>query len=133
MRTYQTLVQRTRDLGSNIRTVAKSNNCQVVKTYSGRGIGNLFHTSPNIPQYDKNKAVDVMNEGRIFTVEPMINVGTWEDATQHDNWTAITRDGRRSAQFERTVLVTATGCEILTDRENEPVMVWDVATNQPWK
>ena len=119
-----------RDLGTKITKVAKSRNCQVVKTYCGHGIGNLFHCGPNVPHYEKNKAVGVMKEGHIFTVEPMINVGTWEDTTWNDNWTAVTRDGKRSAQFEHTVLVTKDGCEILTARDNEPVMVWDAAKQQ---
>ena len=66
-----------------------------------------------------------MKKGHVFTVEPMINLGGYDDATWGDNWTAVTRDGKRSAQFEHTVLVTEDGCEILTARENEPVMTWD--------
>ncbi len=113
-----------RDLGSKIDKVAKKNGCSVVKTYCGHGIGNLFHTSPNVPHYAKNKAKGVMKKGHVFTVEPMINLGTWEDVTWDDNWTAVTRDGKRSAQFEHTVVVTDTGCEILTMRDDEPVMTW---------
>ena len=66
-----------------------------------------------------------MKEGHVFTVEPMINLGTYDDETWGDNWTAVTADGKRSAQFEHTVLVTKDGCEILTARDNEPVMNWD--------
>ena len=87
--------------------------------------GSLFHTAPNVPHYHKNKAKGVMKEGHVFTVEPMINLGSYEDTTWGDNWTAVTRDGKRSAQFEHTVLVTKDGCEILTARKNEPVMKWD--------
>ena len=65
-----------------------------------------------------------MKAGHVFTVEPMINLGAQADVTWGDNWTAVTRDGSRSSQFEHTVLVTDTGCEILTARDNEPVMVW---------
>lgn len=114
-----------RDLGSTIEKVAKSNKCSVVRTYCGHGIGSLFHTAPNVPHYNKNKAKGVMKEGHVFTVEPMINLGTYEDITWGDNWTAVTRDGKRSAQFEHTVLVTKTGCEILTARMDEPVMKWN--------
>ena len=84
-----------------------------------------FHTAPNVPHYNKNKAKGVMKEGHVFTVEPMINLGTYDDETWGDNWTAVTADGKRSAQFEHTVLVTKDGCEILTNRENEPIMKWD--------
>jgi methionyl aminopeptidase len=89
------------------------------------GIGSLFHTIPNIPHYHKNKAKGTMKEGHVFTVEPMINLGNSGDYTWGDNWTAVTTDGKRSAQFEHTVLVTAAGCEILTARDNEPVMNWN--------
>ena len=114
-----------RDLGSTIHRVAVANKCSVVRTYCGHGIGSLFHTAPNVPHYHKNKAKGVMKEGHVFTVEPMINLGSCDDITWGDNWTAVTRDGKRSAQFEHTVLVTKDGCEILTARENEPVMRWD--------
>ena len=119
-----------RDLGNKINKVAKSHGCSVVKTYCGHGIGSLFHTSPNVPHYAKNKAKGVMAPGHVFTVEPMINLGSWEDITWDDNWTAVTGDGSRSAQFEHTVLVTETGTEILTARDDEPVMVWDASKNQ---
>ena len=100
------------------------------------GIGVAYATSSrrvrqtlrNI-NYNKNKAKGVMREGHIFTVEPMINLGTWEDVTWGDNWTAVTRDGKRSAQFEHTVVVTKDGVEILTARDEEPRMVWDAAKN----
>ena len=103
--------------------------CSVVKTYCGHGIGHLFHTGPNVPHYAKSKAKGVMRKGHVFTVEPMISVGTWEDVTWGDNWTAVTRDGKRSAQFEHTVVVTDTGVEILTARDDEPRMVWDTEKN----
>eukprot|EP00578_Thalassiosira_sp_NH16_P024195 CAMPEP_0181101586 /NCGR_PEP_ID=MMETSP1071-20121207/13838_1 /TAXON_ID=35127 /ORGANISM="Thalassiosira sp., Strain NH16" /LENGTH=412 /DNA_ID=CAMNT_0023184457 /DNA_START=89 /DNA_END=1327 /DNA_ORIENTATION=+ len=119
-----------RDLGSTIHRVATANKCSVVRTYCGHGIGSLFHTAPNVPHYHKNKAKGVMRKGHVFTVEPMINLGSYDDVTWGDNWTAVTRDGKRSAQFEHTVLVTKDGCEILTARENEPVMKWDPDLNQ---
>ena len=81
-------------------------------------------TAPNVPHYNKNKAKGIMKKGHVFTVEPMINLGSYQDITWGDNWTAVTSDGKRSAQFEHTVLVTDTGCEILTAREDEPVMTW---------
>lgn len=114
-----------RDLGTAIHKTAQLNKCSVVRTYCGHGIGSLFHTAPNVPHYHKNKAKGVMKPGHVFTVEPMINLGGYADKTWHDNWTAVTTDGKRSAQFEHTVLVTQDGCEILTARDNEPVMVWN--------
>ena len=113
-----------RDLGTAISKTASKTKCSVVRTYCGHGIGSLFHTIPNIPHYHKNKAKGTIQKGHVFTVEPMINLGNPGDYTWEDNWTAVTTDGKRSAQFEHTVLVTDTGCEIMTARENEPVMEW---------
>lgn len=114
-----------RDLGTKIHKIACKSQCSVVRTYCGHGIGSLFHTAPNVPHYHKNKAKGTMKVGHVFTVEPMINLGSPGDGTWGDNWTAVTSDGKRSAQFEHTVLVTETGCEILTARDNEPVMTWN--------
>ncbi|MQL98755.1 hypothetical protein Taro_031468 [Colocasia esculenta] len=77
-----------------------------VKSYCGHGIGELFHCAPNIPHYGKNKAVGVMKPGQTFTIEPMINAGIWRDRLWPDGWTAVTADGKRSAQFEHTLLVS---------------------------
>mmetsp|Transcript_37680 Transcript_37680/g.56372 ORF Transcript_37680/g.56372 Transcript_37680/m.56372 type:complete len:418 (+) Transcript_37680:1791-3044(+) len=114
-----------RELGTKIHKTAVANGCAVNKTYCGHGIGSLFHTAPNIPHYHKNKAKGVMKVGHVFTVEPMINLGVHGDTTWGDKWTAVTGDGKWTAQFEHTVLVTEKGCEILTQRENEPVMCWN--------
>jgi methionyl aminopeptidase len=119
-----------RDLGKYIAATANAEGFSVVKTYCGHGIGSLFHCSPNVPHYANNKAVGIMKPGHIFTIEPMINVGSWKDKTWPDDWTAVTVDGKRSAQFEHTILVTDTGYELLTARENEPVMEWDLAKVQ---
>ncbi|KAJ9188470.1 hypothetical protein P3X46_003826 [Hevea brasiliensis] len=88
----------------------------VVKSYCGHRIGELFHCAPNIPHYGRNKAVGVMKAGQTFTIEPMINAGVWRDQMWPDGWTAVTADGKRSAQFEHALLVTETGVEVLTAR-----------------
>ena len=121
-----------RDLGTAIHKTSRKDGrgCSVVRTYCGHGIGSLFHTSPNVPHYHRNKAKGTMRVGHVFTVEPMINLGGYDDVTWGDNWTAVTADGSRSAQFEHTVLVTEGGCEILTMRDDEPVMVWDASKVQ---
>jgi len=104
-----------RDLGKVIEPIAKGQGMSVVRTYTGHGINDLFHCSPNIPHYAKNKAVGTMKAGMTFSIEPMINIGgNWGDVHWPDNWTATTVDGKRSAQFEETLLVTETGVEILT-------------------
>ncbi|PMD24514.1 methionine aminopeptidase [Hyaloscypha hepaticicola] len=105
-----------RDYGNVIEKVAKSKNCSVVKAYCGHGINTKFHCSPNIPHYAKNKAVGAAKEGMCFTIEPMIALGTHKDKTWPDDWTSVTQDGKRTAQFEHTLLVTADGVEILTAR-----------------
>jgi len=114
-----------RDLGTVIHKTAAAQKCSVVRTYCGHGIGSLFHTAPNVPHYHKNKAKGIMKPGHVFTIEPMINLGGPGDVTWGDHWTAVTTDGKRSAQFEHTFLVTKDGYEILTARDDEPVMVWN--------
>ncbi|KAJ7046751.1 peptidase M24, structural domain-containing protein [Mycena alexandri] len=95
--------------------IARSNGCSSVRTYTGHGIHTLFHGAPNIPHYAKNKAIGTMKAGMVFTIEPMINLGSnWGDVHWPDNWTATTTDGKRSAQFEETLLITETGVEVLT-------------------
>jgi len=118
-----------RDLGTVISKTAQAQKCSVVRTYCGHGIGSLFHTAPNIPHYHKNKAKGIIKPGHVFTIEPMINLGNYADYTWNDKWTAVTADGKRSAQFEHTLLVTDTGYELLTARQNEPVMTWNDALN----
>ncbi|XP_011408403.1 PREDICTED: methionine aminopeptidase 1-like [Amphimedon queenslandica] len=106
-----------RDVGAEIQSHAHSKGFSVVRSYCGHGINQLFHTVPNVPHYAKNKAVGVMKAGHTFTIEPMISEGVWHDVTWPDNWTAVTSDGKLSAQFEHTLLVTESGFEILTLRE----------------
>jgi methionyl aminopeptidase len=88
-----------RDIGTPIEKVAKERDCSVVKTYCGHGVNRLFHCAPNVPHYAKNKAVGTAKAGICFTIEPMISLGTHRDDTWPDNWTSVTKDGRRSAQF----------------------------------
>lgn len=106
-----------RDLGHHIHGEASKAGCAVVTTYCGHGVGELFHGPPKVPHYRKNKAVGIMKPGHVFTVEPMINLGNnGGDKKWPDDWTAVTLDGKRSAQFEHTFLVTETGLEVLTAR-----------------
>jgi methionyl aminopeptidase len=105
-----------RSFGDVISAHAESRNCSVVRAYVGHGINQLFHGAPNIPHYKNNKAVGACKEGMCFTIEPMINLGTHKDKTWPDDWTSATVDGKRSAQFEHTLLVTKDGVEVLTAR-----------------
>uniref|UniRef100_A0A0W0F503 Methionine aminopeptidase n=1 Tax=Moniliophthora roreri TaxID=221103 RepID=A0A0W0F503_MONRR len=94
-----------RDVGKTIEPIVRANGCSVVRTYVGHGINELYHGAPNVPHYAKNKAVGTMKPGMVFTIEPMVNLGSnWGDVHWPDNWTAATVDGKRSAQFEETLL-----------------------------
>ena len=72
--------------------------------------------APNVPHYAKNKAVGMMHAGQTFTIEPMVNAGNSKDFTWPDDWSAVTQDGSKSAQFEHTMLCTENGVELLTGR-----------------
>ncbi|MEI2732405.1 MAG: type I methionyl aminopeptidase [Dermatophilaceae bacterium] len=102
-------------IGRVISAYAKRFGYGVVRDYTGHGIGSAFHSGLIVPHYDAAPAYDtVMLPGMTFTVEPMLNLGTPEWDLWDDGWTVVTKDRRRSAQFEHTVLVTDTGAEILT-------------------
>jgi len=105
-----------REVGNVIQKHASSQGYSVVRSYCGHGIHKLFHCAPNVPHYAKNKAVGVMKPGHVFTIEPMISEGVWGDTTWPDNWTSVTQDGKLSAQFEQTMMVTDAGVEVLTAR-----------------
>ncbi|XVF73426.1 hypothetical protein PTKIN_Ptkin12aG0200900 [Pterospermum kingtungense] len=107
---------RFREIGEVINRHASMSGLSVARSYCGHGIGELLHCAPNIPHYGRNKAVGVMKAGQTFTIEPMINAGVWHDRMWPDGWTDVTADGKRSAQFEHTLLVTETGVEVLTAR-----------------
>lgn len=116
--------ERYREIGNVIQKHVTQFGFSVVKSYCGHGIHRLFHTAPNVPHYAKNSAVGVMKPGHTFTIEPMISMGTFRDIQWPDNWTAVTADGKFSAQFEQTLLVTETGCDILTKRREKDGQPW---------
>ncbi|CAB5124734.1 Methionine aminopeptidase (EC [Olavius algarvensis associated proteobacterium Delta 3] len=102
------------DIGWAIQDYAESNSCSVVREFVGHGVGFDFHEAPQVPHYGKRGDGIVLVPGMVFTIEPMINLGKKELKVLQDNWTAVTRDGSLSAQFEQTILVTEDGCESLT-------------------
>ncbi len=104
---------------SNLHSLAESQGFSVVRDFVGHGISNIFHTAPDIPHYGTRGKGRVLRPGMVFTIEPMINEGTWEVEVLSDGWTALTRDRKLSAQFEHTVAVTEDGVEILTLRKGE--------------
>ena len=102
------------DIGRAIEEHATANDYEVVRAFVGHGIGEQFHTDLQIPHYYEPRFTAVMETGMIFTIEPMISMGTGQHRIWSDDWTAVTADGSRTAQFEHTVLVTDDGVEILT-------------------
>ncbi len=104
------------DIGAAIQEYAESFGYGVVRDFVGHGIGKKFHTAPQIYHYGTRGKGDRMIPGMCFTIEPMINQGTWKTKLLDDDWTAVTGDRKLSAQFEHTVVVTETGVEILTLR-----------------
>ena len=104
----------TGDIGAAIQEYAEAERCSVVRDFCGHGLGRLFHDAPNILHYGRRGEGVELRAGMIFTVEPMINLGRAGVKVLGDGWTAVTRDRSLSAQFEHTVGVTETGCEIFT-------------------
>ena len=102
------------DIGSVIQTHVETEGCSVVQDCCGHGIGQTFHKEPNILHYGKKGTGDIIKEGMIFTIEPMINIGNYETKTLNDGWTAVTKDKSLSAQFEHTIGVTKDSCVIFT-------------------
>ncbi|UBF24748.1 type I methionyl aminopeptidase [Kovacikia minuta CCNUW1] len=102
------------DIGAAIQEYAESQGFSVVRDFVGHGISNIFHTAPQIPHYGEPGKGKRLRPGMVFTIEPMINEGTWEVEVMEDKWTALTLDRKLSAQCEHTLLVTESGVEILT-------------------
>lgn len=109
------------EIGRAIQDHAEAEGFGVVRMFVGHGVGQEFHCSPSVPHYHDPSASDVLEVGMTFTIEPMITEGGWEiGRLWSDGWTAPTRDGERSAQFEHTLLVVPGGVEVLTLLPDEP-------------
>jgi len=104
----------TGDIGHAIQTYAEGERCSVVRDFCGHGLGRVFHDRPNILHYGEPGEGLQLKPGMLFTIEPMINLGKPHVKILSDGWTAVTRDRSLSAQFEHTVGVTETGCEVFT-------------------
>ena len=102
------------DIGAAIQEYAEANRFSVVRDFCGHGVGQVFHCEPQVLHYGKPGTGTVLEQGMIFTIEPMINAGTWQVKVLNDGWTAVTRDRQPSAQFEHTIGVTADGADIFT-------------------
>ncbi|PKK13786.1 MULTISPECIES: type I methionyl aminopeptidase [Thermomonospora] len=101
-------------IGRVIESYARRFGYGVVRDFTGHGIGTTFHSGLVIPHYDDPNATTIMQPGMTFTIEPMLTLGTIEYEIWDDGWTVVTKDRKRTAQFEHTVLVTEDGHEILT-------------------
>ncbi len=104
----------TGDIGHAMQTLAASENFSVVMDFCGHGIGRVFHGLPNILNYGVPGTGTKLVPGMVFTVEPMVNIGTHQALILSDGWTAITKDRSLSAQFEHTIGITPDGYEIFT-------------------
>ena len=118
------------DIGKAIEQHAKQHHYGVVRAFIGHGIGEQFHTDVQVFHYYEPRANMIMRPGMTFTIEPMITLGTWQHRMWDDGWTAVTTDGKRTAQYEHTVLVTDTGVDVLTGGPGavSPVAPWHRAT-----
>ena len=101
-------------IGAAIQNFAERERCSVVRDFCGHGLGRVFHDRPNILHYGEAGDGVMLEPGMLFTIEPMINLGKPHVKILTDGWTAVTRDRELSAQFEHTVGVTETGCEVFT-------------------
>ncbi|HVM09694.1 MAG TPA: type I methionyl aminopeptidase [Acidimicrobiales bacterium] len=101
-------------IGKAIQEHAEAHGYGVVRTFVGHGIGEQFHTDLHVPHYFDPALTRTIETGMTFTIEPMITIGDWRHRMWNDGWTAVTADGKRTAQFEHTILVTDDGPEILT-------------------
>ncbi|KAL7536727.1 hypothetical protein ACHAXR_007369 [Thalassiosira sp. AJA248-18] len=113
-------------IGKSIQEYVNLKGYSTVRAFCGHGIGQVFHTAPNIYHYTVNQPLDEMKPGHVFTIEPMICEGLHDPYMWPDDWTATTVDGKRSAQFEHTLLVTEDGVEALTGKlESSPLQFWE--------
>lgn len=101
------------DIGLAIEAYAHSKGYSVVRDFGGHGIGKNFHEDPHVSHFDTGTKGMLMVPGMVFTIEPMINEGTYKLNILDDDWTAVTRDGKLSAQWEHTMVVTEDGYEVL--------------------
>jgi methionyl aminopeptidase len=115
------------DIGRAIEAHAKQHKLGVVRAFIGHGIGQQFHTDIQVLHYYDERASTIMRPGMTFTIEPMITIGSWQHRMWNDDWTAVTTDGKRTAQFEHTILVTDDGYEVLTGGEGSvsPAAPWN--------
>lgn len=110
------------DIGYTIQIHGEARNYSIVREYCGHGIGRIFHEEPQVLHYGKANTGVEIEAGMTFTIEPMLNAGSrYTKLSKKDGWTVTTKDRRLSAQWEHTLAVTNTGCEVLTLRSDESI------------
>jgi len=102
------------DIGHAIQAYVEAHRMSVVRDFCGHGLGQVFHSPPNVLHYGRPGTGPTLEEGMFFTIEPMVNLGRPETKVLADDWTAVTRDKSLSAQFEHSIGITANGAEIFT-------------------
>lgn len=123
------------DVGWAIQGYAENEQrCGVVRDFVGHGIGRVFHEDPPVPHYGQAGTGTKIVRGMVFTIEPMINEGNWRHKMLADGWTALTVDGKPSAQFEHTIAIVGDGIEILTALPDDPIArrARDLGANVLW-
>jgi methionyl aminopeptidase len=114
------------DIGKAIEAHAKKYRYGVIRAFVGHGIGEEFHGDIQVLHYFDTRNTVTMRPGMTFTIEPMIAIGSWQFRMWDDDWTAVTADGKRTAQFEHTIHVTDDGAEVLTGGDGA------VSPTAPW-
>jgi len=102
------------DISFAVQSFVEMHGFSVVRDFVGHGIGQKLHEEPEIPNYGRPGQGAVLAEGMVFAIEPMVNMGTFRTKTLKDGWTVVTEDGKPSAHFEHSIVITSTGPEILT-------------------
>jgi methionyl aminopeptidase len=102
------------DISSAIQAHVETNGFSVVRDFVGHGIGKSLHEEPEVPNYGITHEGPILEAGMVLAIEPMVNMGSWQAEIIDNGWTAVTRDGKRSAHFEHTVAITPSGPEVLT-------------------
>lgn len=103
------------DIGHAIQSLARKATFGIVRDLVGHGVGHALHERPNIPNYGRPGTLEKLKVGMVIAIEPMFTLGSERIAVEDDGWTITTADGSRAAHFEKTVAVTETGCQILTE------------------
>lgn len=110
------------DIGAAIQKYAEQHGCSVVRDFTGHGLGRTMHEAPEIPHFGIQGTGERIVRGMTFTIEPMINAGHWQKKILADRWTAVTIDGKSSAQFEHSIAVVNEGIEVLTALPDDPIV-----------